>query len=210
MRRVLVPILALLAVGLASASECDNPFSPVEASWQWTYRTTSGDAYTVVRVPTGPKGFSETSTSPNAPGTRTYACSAGEQSPKTANIVIPGFDVTVLAARGTAIAAPSKWAVGESWSYTMDLEATLQGLLPLKGAGQMTVTFRVVAQQRTEVPAGTFEAFKVEVTRDLSGRAGFIPFRRIVKQTSYYAPGVGMIREETERGVAELSKLHKN
>lgn len=209
MRRFL-PILVALAWGLASANDCDNPFSPVEATWQWTYRTTSGEPYTVVRSPSGANSFSETSTSPNAPGTRTYTCQGGMQSPRTANIVIPGFDVTVLASRGTAVAAPDKWAVGAAWSYTMDLEATLQGLLRLRGAGQMTVTFRVVSKEQVDVPAGRFEAFKVEVTRDLSGRAGFLPFRRVVKQTSYYAPGVGMIREETERGVAELLKLQKN
>lgn len=209
MRRLLT-ILVALACTVASANDCDNPFAPVEAAWQWTYRTTSGEPYTVVRTPSGAKSFSETSTSPNAPGTRSYTCQGGMQSPRTATIVIPGFDVTVLAARGTAVAAPDKWTVGAAWSYTMDLEATLQGLLRLKGAGQMTVIFRVVAKEEIAVPAGTFEAFKVEVTRDLSGRAGFIPFRRVVKQTSYYAPGVGMIREETERGVAELLKLQKN
>jgi hypothetical protein len=79
--------------------------------------------------------------------------------------------------------------VGDSWSSSESAE----------GKATVSSTHRVAAlDEEVEVPAGKFKAIRLETTIDIDGRM-------LKKTTTWYAPGVGMVKTvdsgETERTV---------
>ncbi|MFH1452972.1 MAG: hypothetical protein ABIH00_03195 [Armatimonadota bacterium] len=79
---------------------------------------------------------------------------------------------------------------GKSWVWTGKFKDT----------GDITFNFKVAAFEKVTVPAGTFKAFKIDITAD----AGMD--RKITVQR-WYAAGIGLIKETS--GLPPLSLTHE-
>lgn len=133
-------------------------------------------------------------------------------------------------ARGvTSLPAAGEWRVGTSWSDTGELASSaLRGLPPaLAGAsgarltGTVTVRSTIAASEPIEVPAGRFDTYRVDATSTQrvvvdTGVLGEIPVELVTTTRTWFASGVGMVRQQAEpygltteltaaRGVGDLS-----
>ncbi|MFC6665207.1 hypothetical protein ACFP9V_07430 [Deinococcus radiopugnans] len=206
--------LLLWSGGVAGAAPaaCDNPMSPVQAGWVWTYRVSSSDgkkpasSYALSRAATG-TGFQEQSTSAGKPlETARYTCVGGAQlglqPPRLGSITL-----TRAAVSGTQVAAAPAWKAGAAWSLVWELEGR-QGLL--SGKATLTAKRQVLGREKVSVPAGTFDAWKVRVGYRVVGRVGPIPLNRDMNDfEEWYAEGVGLVKSQSSYSTTELLALQK-
>lgn len=103
-------------------------------------------------------------------------------------------------------------------------DATVTAHLTLKGGdpsplGNMTVRVhiqdrKVVGQESVTVPAGTFDAYKITSTSELTTRS-VVSFTLNLSVTEWYVPGLGVVRSESFKpngkqvGYNELTALQK-
>ncbi len=199
----------ILTLALASGADaaCSNPMLPADSGSVWIYaRTEAGrtDTYAVRRMSDDQGNVTEESAAPGALPQQHYRCVAGEMQPTDASVDVPGLQARVLGVRGTALPALGDWRVGSTWNYTVDLEASMQGPLKLSGRGSMDVAFRVMAQEPVTVAAGRFTAYRVDVTRTLTGKLGVLPYQKVLRQTEWFVPGVGLVRRDSADARTEL------
>jgi hypothetical protein len=78
--------------------------------------------------------------------------------------------------------------VGKRWdaSYRIPRPLNARGL----GGGLVSISARVVSYEKVTVPAGTFDAFKIEAWAHAAGRQGYAGG----DITEYYAPQFGIIK----------------
>jgi hypothetical protein len=93
---------------------------------------------------------------------------------------------------------PTEFAVGKHWS------ARFRGSAPQFGPFTNEFHYRIVARDSVTVPAGTFNAFRIEVEGYSLGQGGSLQ----VKQTNWYAPEqvrlVPVQREELLRSPRQI------
>jgi hypothetical protein len=65
---------------------------------------------------------------------------------------------------------------------------------------------KIVGEEEVKVPAGTYNAIRVEMTVQLPAEAGM----REVKQTHWFAPGVGVVKISTNMGGSERVQVLKS
>jgi hypothetical protein len=71
------------------------------------------------------------------------------------------------------------------------------------GAGPMVkTTYTVGKEEEIEVPAGKFKAIPVEAVLDMNGR--------IMKTTSWYAPGIGPVKTVSDSGTNQQTQVLKS
>jgi hypothetical protein len=186
--------------------------NPVQEGWVWTYRVTPSDSrkpassYALSQTATG-TGFQEQSASAGKPvETARYTCAGGAQlglrPPSRGSITL-----TRAAVSGVQIAAAPAWRPGAAWSLVWDLEGR-QGLL--SGRATLTATRQILGRERVTVPAGTFDAWKVQVRYRVAGRVGPIPLNRDMNDfEEWYAEGVGLVKSKSSYNTTELLSLRK-
>lgn len=224
MVRWIVFVLAMSSLGLAQL--CDQPFSPVRANWEWQYRVTGENptTYSVRRTNITDSGFMAVQQNAQGRGETKFRCTLegltpidfGGRGPTQAGVGGGGvdLDITVKSVRGVQIPDLDKWAVGERWGYTLELGGTAQqGPVRFNVEGTVESLYRVVAQEAVTVPAGRFQALKVQVTTNFKivGRAGplSIPFNQSGESTAWYVEGVGMVKTVSRNNTTELVALRK-
>lgn len=141
----------------------------------------------------------------NEPATHTWTCSAdGLLSPRITQMPI-GTDVIASIqfdeSEGITLPPADRLQPGESWTTHYTGEATLVDT----GAGELAVTQtvdlnnEVVGIEAITVPAGSYEeAVRVDTTGAivLSAGDGASPTTLDVNYSSWYAEGVGLVRQE--------------
>ena len=92
----------------------------------------------------------------------------------------------------------AEWQPGKTWTHRVELGAGLPGAM-----GTATMANEIVGLETVTVPAGTFDALKVEtqvdqqVTLDLPG-VGRQTMDLSHRATSWYAKGIGMVRSVSQ------------
>jgi hypothetical protein len=109
-----------------------------------------------------------------------------------------GASYHITSSSGVVIAAPDRWKVGGTWTYTNQGTTTTSNgqTYPLKNE----MTFQITARERVTVPAGSYDAFKVVLTQKIEAGGGVINYT--VNQ--WYARGMGVVRQEDQTNVHEL------
>lgn len=192
------------------AQLCDQPFSPTREGLEWQYRITGGESagvYIQRKTNLSSQGFVQVSKGEKLERTERYRC--------TPEGLVPidfagfeGFKVEVGNVTGVAIPPYDRWAVGSSWGYVADIQGeTTQGP-KIWGKGTLEVRYRVSGKETVSVPAGRFEAFRVETTTTfkIDARFGLLsfPFNQQFQSTSWYAEGVGLVKTVSSRQTIEL------
>ena len=206
------------------ADACGNPYYPLKAGVAITYAITSSanasanSEYTlrVVSV-SGTTAMIRTEMSSGVSADLEADCANGSVTMKGSfdlGAAAQGIKVktTVVSSSGTFM--PSNVAVGSTWdnSQTVKLESTGGATA---GMGPITSTTesrsKAVAQESVTVPAGTYDALKVEVTRttttEFSGMPTGIklpagmkiptPPPTVTTSTEWWVKGIGMVKTVT-------------
>lgn len=126
--------------------------------------------------------------------------------------VASGGRVSARTIRAEGLLMPRDITVGTTWTSSFDVEATITMPGPL---GTQTVTntitneSRVIGQESVTVPAGTYQAFKVESTlRTASGPVmGVTVPPQTVRTTSWFVEGIGMVKSVTPGSTTELVRV---
>lgn len=117
-----------------------------------------------------------------------------------------------IATRGVVtLPAAEDWRAGASWSDAGELSGSdLPGLPPALRAGAgatlsgtVTVASTIAAREAVEVPAGRFDSFRVDAVTTQrvvvdTGVLGKLPVELSTTTRTWYARGVGMVRQVAE------------
>ncbi|MCW5862769.1 MAG: hypothetical protein KIT52_06670 [Anaerolineae bacterium] len=190
-----------------AAGECDNPFFPAVEGRVMTYRNT---------VPAfGESEFSHTFSDVTDSSfnvnidvgdgesvVQKWTCSAdGLLSPEMAQMpgMAEGMTFEYVEASGATLPAADQMTAGHEWTTHYVVEVTMPDLG--QGAMSMSETVdlinTVAGEESVTVPAGTFDAVRVDTAGAIAVSIAGAPASNIeMSMVSWYAEGVGLVRQE--------------
>ena len=194
-----------------SETACDHPYLPLRSGSSWTYSTTEGTSTWSVGSAAGTADSAQatmTISVPEVTMTTHWTCtSAGIISYDFGNISVAQMgqvvSMDVTDSSGVFLPAASLLAPGYSWSdnYTLVMHVTAEGI-SLDTTMSAAEAWTAVGMETVSVPAGTFEAMRVEGTENISmsGFMGMEGVDTVVQATFWFAEGVGIVRYSSESG----------
>jgi hypothetical protein len=94
--------------------------------------------------------------------------------------------------KNTGVSLPRSLSPGDTWSQTTDLHMTSESL---NGTGHWSGTFKAVGMEPVSVPAGSFNALRIDGT--LKSESDPYPDLNLnVTESGWYAPGVGLVKSD--------------
>jgi len=185
-----------------SGDECGNPYYPLKSGAQWTY--------------TGPEGAFTHTISSSGGGIFTILVESGANTFNIQALCMEGGDINLLQVPGNSLSysgeagsstmtttsnegvtLPGDIQVGDDWSQTLGVEVS---------AGDQRMdftldsTYTAVGYENVSVPAGTFNALKIEQSTSMGGPEPMI-------QTLWYVQEVGMVKSEIDIGELVVQEL---
>ena len=189
---------------------CDNLYFPVKAGASWVY-VGSGDLaesfnFTNMISVVRPDGFTLSSAFNNLNQTQEWSCTSEGLVALTfgggpaGGISTQGLDIEITTTNISGVSIPANLQPASAWNYSLDLAGSI--ILPdgQKGQAQgtMTTPMKAIGMESVSVPAGTFEALRVEGVPSINLTAIYlglpIPVSFTGKVTLWFAPGVGWIK----------------
>jgi hypothetical protein len=202
-------------VASGSGDACDHPYLPLRQGATWSYGTSEGSmTWTVTSA-----SSSAATMDFNIPGgtfTVNWTCAPGG----LASYDFGSFGSSDLAGLGSVeiVSSSGSWLPtvdelesGASWSheFTTSVSSAVEGF-SVNIEATTTENFTAAGVETVSVPAGTFEAIRVDesATTTISGAPIPIPSTSSTG-TYWYAPGVGIVRwtnsSEGYTGYGELT-----
>ena len=192
---------------MAASAEtaCDHPYMPLRTGSSWTYSMPDGTATWSVSSASGSNESAEATMEisfAEASMVAHWTCSAaGIVSYDFGSFSVSGLgevaSMEVVESSGVFLPAADLLVPGYSWpeNYTLTMNVSAEGTeleFTMTSAG----TWTAVGTETVTVPAGTFEALRVDGTENItmSGVMGMEPVNIGVNSTYWYAEGVGMVR----------------
>lgn len=188
---------------------CTNLYYPVRQSATWTYKSTGG--------PAGEYSFTDTITSLREDGftlstqigdltrAQEWTCTAEGLSAlqlggaPAAMLNSQNIQLNLDVDNATGVTFPSQINPGDQWQQNLDVSGNVMALNEeAEATGSVQMSFNAVGNESVTVPAGTFEALKVEVDVILNVNATFegitLPVSFTGDYTYWFAPGVGWVK----------------
>ena len=194
---------------LPQADLCANTYYPVRQGATWNYKSTGGpggeytftDAITSVRE----DGFTLSTEMGGRTHTQEWTCSAEGLTAlqlggaPAAMVTAQNMELNLDVTNGSGVSFPRQIHPGDSWQQIMDVEGDITFMneeATATGSGQMV--FKAIGTESVTVPAGTFEALRVDVDITLNINASYegitLPVSFSGDYTYWFAPGVGWVR----------------
>jgi hypothetical protein len=190
---------------------CAHPYYPgASVGATWTYQVTGDqvqsftftDTITDVRA----DGFTLSSAFDDLNRTQEWSCSSAGLAAlqfgggAAANLSGNNIQANFTTTNASGITLPADLAAGSTWTQSLDIEGdmTVEGGISASAAGTVDYDAEAIGMETISVPAGTFEAMKIEfdltfnINASVSGLT--IPVTINGTTTSWYAPGVGWVR----------------
>lgn len=194
----------------AGGGLCDNPLMPVKLGASWTYShsgSPSGDfTFTDTITDVRADGFTLTAQFDGLTRTQEWACEpnglkalqlgGGPAGSVTTNDMTAQFQTLEV----SGVSIPKTVAPGMQWEYFLKMAGVtaMPGDANAKSEGTFSMSMREAGSERVTVPAGTFEAIKIEYTNTVKIVAEFqgmqVPFELSDNGLSWYVPGVGFVK----------------
>ncbi|MBI3150544.1 MAG: hypothetical protein HYZ21_00275 [Chloroflexi bacterium] len=189
---------------------CDNSLYPVRQGASWAYINSGGPngsfAYSDTISAVRENGFTLTSQFTNVTRTQEWACETGGLKALnlgggiTASITAQGMAAEFITTATSGISLPSQITSGMQWQYGL----TLQGTIPIPTGeqvpsnGSYSATMQEMGAETITVPAGTFEAVKIQASSIVDILVPFgdmqVPMKYSGTNLYWYAPGIGYIK----------------
>jgi hypothetical protein len=188
---------------------CTNLYYPVRQGATWTYKSIGG--------PAGEYSFTDTITAVRADGftlstqigdltrAQEWTCSAAG----LAALQLGGAPAAMLNSQSiqlnldiedaTGVTFPSQINPGDQWRQDLNVTGNVTAFNEeATAAGTVQMSFNAVGNESVTVPAGTFEALKVEVNVTLNVEANYegitLPVSFGGDYTYWFAPNVGWVK----------------
>jgi len=209
---VVLPILQTLEPGTSPTTSeiCSNSLYPTRQGSSWVYSSIGGTGgpFTYTNSITEARADGFTLTSQFADFTRAQEWSCQPDGLKAlqpgggsaVGISLQGVTADLTALEVTGISLPKNIVQGAQWQYGMSLEGTVvmpdNPQAPAKGI--YSVVVQEAGRETITVPAGTFEAIKIQSNSTVDIMSVFagmeVPIKFNGTTITWYAPGVGYIK----------------
>ncbi len=201
----------------SALSPCSLPYFPVAQGAQWQYRetdpgvsTTQTDTWGIglvrggfVRGMPSPSGRVPPASSPFS---SRWTCSAGGLTDTRLPVWLTLFGLQGTSRAGVTLPAAGKWHAGASWAevYAVSGKVQADSKVLEQYSGTIRVASKMAGPEKVTVPAGTFDAMRVDSTFlanytkvSLPAAGKTEPPMRFVamRRTSWYAPNVGRVKD---------------
>ena len=176
----------------------------------WVYTSTDGPSgsfnYTNSITAVRADGFTLTSQFPDAIRTQEWACQPDGLKAlqlgggSAAGVSIQGMTADLTTSEVTGISLPKDISSGMEWQYSLVLQGTvaMPGDQQSQSSGTYHASMKELGRETVTVPAGTFEAIKIQSNSTvdiISAFAGIeVPIKFNGTTITWYAPGVGYVK----------------
>ncbi|MDD2921422.1 MAG: hypothetical protein PHQ36_03980 [Anaerolineales bacterium] len=208
-----IGITACTASGVKSSGtsgSCENALFPVKQGAIWTYASAGGPngsfAYTDTITEVRADGFTLTSQFAGALRAQDWLChSDGLQALQigggsAAGISTQGITADLATLEVHGVSLPREMGQGAQWQYGL----TMQGAMAMPGdqqspsQGSYSVTMQELGSETITVPAGVFDAVRIQANSNMEVMTDFqgvpIPVKYNGVTLLWYAPGVGFVK----------------
>jgi DUF3108-like len=194
---------------VAAQGLCANIYYPVRQGATWTYKSTGGPAgeYTFADTITAVRedGFTLSTQIGDITRSQEWTCTA----PGLTALQLGGAPAAMLNSQGiqmdlsasnvTGVTFPRQINPGDQWQQTMDLTGTVSMMNEeAEASGNAQMSFSAIGTESVSVPAGTFDALKVQVDVTLNINATYegitLPVSFTGTYTYWFAPNVGWVK----------------
>ena len=197
------------ATPVAEQSLCTNLYYPVRQGATWTYKSTGGPAgeYSFTDTITAVREDSFTLSTQIGDMTRAQEWTCNAQG--LAALQLGGAPAAMLNSQGiqmdlnvsnvTGVTFPSQINPGDQWQQTMDVAGNVTAFNEeAEATGTVQMSFNALGKESVTVPAGTFDALKVQVDVTLNINAKYegitLPVAFSGDYTYWFAPNVGWVK----------------
>jgi hypothetical protein len=193
--------------------DCDHPYFPVSQGATWHYETTGNPSstYTHSILSVGDSGFVDQYAFDSS-GTTTsnqWKCEDGNLTTLTPSVAADGETFTFTITSNSGVTIPADLRIGSSWSQELTYEQTgeVSGV-EINNMNQMTTTCTATGRESVTVPAGTFEALRLECNSKITITiAGIDPIVIDTSSVAWYAEEVGMVKTVSTASGVESSTV---
>jgi hypothetical protein len=199
---------------------CANDYFPVVQGATWTYKSTGGPAgnysYTDTVSAVDSNGFTLTSDFGKVTRTQKWSCTdkglaameLGGPAVATLNSQDMNFTFDVKKVDGVTL--PPQIKTGDGWQHTLDFEGKMEiAKEPATAEGSAQSVFKALGDESVNVPAGTFQATKVQVdtniTFTIKVQGIAVPASYSGSYTYWYAKGVGWVKAQGQGTITGTS-----
>lgn len=193
-----------------SSGTCDNVLYPVKQGAVWMYASTGGpggsftytDTITQVRA----DGFTLTSQFADAQRAQEWFCRTdGLQAlqiggSSAAGISTQGITAAFRTLEVSGVSLPRVITAGMPWQYALKMEGSMAmpGDQQSPSSGSYSVTMQELGKETIRVPAGTFEAIKLQANSSVDIMTDFqgipVPVKYSGVTLIWYVPNVGYVK----------------
>lgn len=195
-----------------TSNACDNPYLPVVAGATWEYNLTGPISDTFTHTILSVESDSFTEQDAFASGvTRQgkWQCDNGAlialnpASGSSANVSTEGVSVDFETTDQSGVTLPATINAGETWSQALTLEGTqtISGT-SFPASNQFTNDCTALGIESVTVPAGTFDAMRVECQGNMNITVAMDPNNPVstslaLTNVYWYAENIGMVKNTT-------------
>ena len=199
---------------------CANDYYPVLQGATWTYKSTGSPAgdfkFTDTVSAVKSDGFTLTSQFGDVTHTQEWTCSdkgltamqLGGPAMATLNSQDMNFTFDIKNTDGVSI--PVEMKPDDEWGHSLEFEGKMDiAGKPATAEGNSQTAYKVIGEESVKVPAGKFQATKVQVVTNITftikvqGIA--VPASYSGSYTYWYAKGVGWVKAEGQGNITGTS-----
>jgi hypothetical protein len=188
---------------------CSNTYYPVRQGATWTYKSTGGPAgeysFTDTITAVGADGFTLSTQIGDLVRTQEWTCTAEGLTAlqlggaPAAMLNSQNIQLNLDIDNATGVTFPSQINPGDQWQQKMDVTGTVRAMNEdAEASGTVQMSFNAIGNESVTVPAGTFDALKVNVDVALNVNASYegitLPVSFSGAYTYWFAPGVGWVK----------------
>ena len=189
---------------------CDNLLFPAKQGATWTYASTGGPGgsftYTDTISSARADGFTITSQFADLVRTQEWSCQPDGLKAlqlgggTAAGISTLGMTAAFTTVEITGVSLPKEITSGMLWNYSLKMQGTMAmpGDQQAQSSGVYSVTMQEMGRETITVPAGTFEAVKIQSNSTIDISTSFegieVPVKFNGTTISWYVPGIGFVK----------------
>lgn len=191
------------------AGLCANTYYPIRQGATWTYRSTGGPAgeysFTDTITAVGQDSFTLTTQIGGLTNLQDWNCTPegllAHQlgGAPAAMLNSQGIQLRLNATNASGVVFPSQINPGDTWQHTLDVAGNVTVTNEeAEATGTAQMNFSALGNESVTVPAGTFDALKIQVDTTLNVDASYegitLPVAFRGAHTYWFAPGVGWVK----------------
>jgi hypothetical protein len=202
---------------------CANAFFPVVegATWSFSGSSFGGDFFWVSTITAvTDSGFTLSNQFDELVATQQWSCSpeglvaleygGGPEATNATSGVSGSYETTGV----TGVTIPNDLAAGDTWEQSFSITGSIEVAEGISAttSGSVTQAFTAITSESLTVPAGTFDALRVEgvLSYDLEVNMGeglIVPMNFSSQIVNWYVPGIGWIKSDSTATIEDSDPI---